>query len=68
MHAILATEGEVALFIGQQFRQLANDARNAGQDGKETQSIRDALAAFRAALVGERHDLIKQELTLYTIV
>lgn len=68
MHAILATEGEVAQFIGQQFQQHASDARNTGQDSKQTQSIRDALAAFRAALIAERQELIKQELTLYEIV
>lgn len=32
MRAILATEGEVALFIGQRFQQLANDAHNATRD------------------------------------
>ena len=68
MRAILATEGELALFIGQQFQQRASDARSAGQDTKRTQSIRDALAAFRAALIAERQELIKQELELYTLV
>ena len=68
MHNILATEGEVAVFIGQQFQQRASDARNAGQDTKRTQSIRDALAAFRTALIAERQDLIKQELEFYTLV
>ncbi len=68
MEGILATEGEVATFIGQQFQQHAGDARGAGQDAGRIQAIRDALAAFRAALVGERQQLIKQELQLYTIV
>ena len=68
MHAILATEGEVAVFIGQQFQQRASDARSAGQDTRRTQSIRDALAAFRTALIAERQELIKQELELYTMV
>ena len=68
MRAILATEGEVALFIGQQFQLHASDARSAGQDTKRTQSIRDALAAFRIALIAERQELIKQELELYTLV
>jgi hypothetical protein len=45
MHAILATEGELAVFIGDRFRQLASDAHSAG-DSKTTQSIRDAVAAF----------------------
>ena len=68
MQTILATEGEVALFISQQFQQLANDARSAEQDTERTQSVRDALADFRASLVAERQELIKQELALYDIV
>ncbi len=68
MQNILATEGEVAQFIGQQFQQHASDARGAGQDTRRTQSIRAALAAFRAALIAERQELIKQELELYTLV
>ncbi|MFQ6538810.1 MULTISPECIES: hypothetical protein [Aphanothece] len=68
MQSILATEGEVALFIGQKFQQLANDARSVIQDMKQAPSIRDALADFRASLVAERQALIKQELELYEIV
>ena len=68
MQSILATEGEVAFFIGQQFQQNASDARSAGQDKRRAQSIRDALAAFRTALIAERQELIKQELELYTLV
>lgn len=68
MRAILASEGEVALFIGQQFQQLANDARSAGQNPGLIQSVRYALTAFRASLVAERQELIKQELALYEIV
>jgi hypothetical protein len=68
MRAILATEGEVAMFIGQQFNKHAADARNASHDSNRTQSIRDALSAFRAALVEERQKLIQQELSLHTIV
>jgi hypothetical protein len=68
MGSILATEGEVAEFISQQFQQHASDALSASQDTKRTQSIRDSLAAFRAALLDERHELIKQELDLYAMV
>jgi hypothetical protein len=68
MGSILATEGEVAEFISQQFQQHASDALGASQDTKRTQSIRDSLAAFRAALLDERHELIKQELDLYAMV
>jgi hypothetical protein len=35
---------------------------------KRTSSVRDTLTAFRASLVAERQELIKQELTLYEIV
>ena len=66
MQSIQGTEGEVALFIGQQFQQHASDARTAGQE--TTQSIRNALAAFRVALLGERQELITRELELYTMV
>ena len=68
MRSILATEGEVAQFIGQQFQQHASAARAAGQDSKQTQAMRDALTAFRAALVGERHELIQSEVALFTMV
>lgn len=68
MQAILATEGEVALFIGQQFQQLADDARSAARHTQRAPAVRDALTAFRAALVAERQELIKQELTLFEIV
>lgn len=68
MQSILATEGEVALFIGQQFQQLAADARGATRDNQRTPPVRDALTAFRAALIAERQALITQELTLYNIV
>jgi hypothetical protein len=61
MQTILATEGEVALFIGQQFQQLANDARSATRDNQRTPPVRDALTAFRAMLITEWQELIKQE-------
>jgi hypothetical protein len=60
MRAILATEGEVALFISQQFQRVAADARSAGSPGQEKQSLRDALANFRAALIAETSDELKQ--------
>jgi hypothetical protein len=46
MRTILATEGEVAEFIGRQFQQLATSARSAAQDGKQAQSVRDAVRAL----------------------
>lgn len=68
MRAILATEGEVALFIGMQFQALASEARGVAHDIQRTQALRDALAAFRAALVAERQEVIRQELALLEIV
>jgi hypothetical protein len=68
MHTILATEGEVAVFIGQQFQRSADDTRSANLDVQKIRTIRDALAAFRTALIAERQERIKQELELYTLV
>lgn len=68
MQNILATENDVALFIGQQFHQHANDARTSGQNSTHTQDLRGALTAFRQALVGERQALIQSEVALFTMV
>jgi hypothetical protein len=68
MQAILATEGEVALFISQQFQQLASEAHSADLDTQRAQAVCDELAAFRASLLVERQELIKQELALFEIV
>jgi hypothetical protein len=65
-HAILATEGEVVLFIGQKFQHLANDACSMGKSPGPIQSERDARAAFRRSLVAEVE--IMQELTLNKFV
>jgi hypothetical protein len=59
MQTILATEGEVGLFIGEQFQQHGAAARSAH---------RYALAAFRSAFIGERREFISQEPTVYNIV
>ena len=68
MRIILTTETDVALFIGQQFQKQASAARGVPQDSKRTQSIRNGLTAFRDALIGERQNLIKQEIALYSMV
>lgn len=68
MQIILATEGEVAQFIGEQFQQLASDAHSAVHGTQHAQAVRDALTAFRAALIAERQALIKQEVALFKIV
>ena len=66
--SILAIEGEMVLFIGQQFHRSTDDVGNANLDVQKTSAIRDALAAFRTALIPERKELIKQEFELYTLV
>ena len=68
MKAILATEGEVAMFIGGWFQTLAGNARSANQDIQKTQALRSQLSDFRAALVAQRQKLIQQEVELFTIV
>lgn len=68
MQAILATEGEVAVFISGHLQELASEARSAAQDAQRSRSVRDALAALRASLVSERQELIQQELALYDFV
>lgn len=68
MEAILATEGEVAMFLGQQFQKLAADARSTTNDTQGIAIARKAVAAFRASLVAERQKLIEQELALYDAV
>jgi hypothetical protein len=65
MQSVLATEGEVACFIGERFRQLAETARSGSESPA---SIRQTAAAFREALKSERHRLIQQEVELYAIV
>lgn len=68
MRGVLATEGEVALFIGGHFQRIAGDARTAGQNAQDLGAVRGALATFRAALLAERQQLITQETELYTLV
>jgi hypothetical protein len=68
MGSILPAEGEVAIFIGNQFNQLANAARQNTQSSQPVPEIRKQLAAFRAVLLAERQQLIQQELALFAIV
>ena len=68
MQNILATEGEVGLFIALQFQQLAADDRSATRDNQRTPTVRDALTAFRSALIAEQQQLISQEPALHNIV
>jgi hypothetical protein len=63
MESVLATEGEVALFIGKKFYKLVDSA------SKETpDKTRKKVIEFRNALKTERETLIKQEIELYSIV
>jgi hypothetical protein len=59
MQSNIPTEGEVPLYISQQFQQLGAAARSA---------YRYALTAFRSAFIGERREFISQEPTVYNIV
>ncbi len=68
MNSIIATEGEVAMFISQKFRQLADEARAASEGSPAVPAIRSDLQAFRSALIDERQALIQQEITLYDVV
>ena len=65
MERTTATEGEVAGFIGDRFRQLADTARTAGFDPAK---LRQDVTAFRDALLQERQRLIQNEIELYSIV
>jgi hypothetical protein len=64
MEAVLATEGEIANFVGGKFSTLAGRAR--GQKSN-IGNLRDDLAATRAALIAERQRLIRRELDLMSL-
>jgi hypothetical protein len=64
MHSVLAAEGEVACFLSERFRGLAEAARQ----GASPNTLRNDVTAFRDALIGERQRLIQQELELYSVV
>ncbi len=68
MRSILASEGEVAEFIGRQFYLIAGATRGAGTDASKINEVRDQLAAFRGILIAERKQLIQQELTLFEVL
>ncbi len=63
MESVLATEGEVALFIGKQFQKLVDSASAETPD-----ETRKKVTEFRNALKTERETLIQQEIELYSIV
>ena len=65
MRRILATEGEVAEFIGAHFQGLA-DAASAPE--VEIRDIKANVSEFRNALIQERQELIRQEIALLSIV
>jgi hypothetical protein len=68
MGLILATEGEVAVFISQRFDELAKAARDNTPGSQPASEVRKRLATFRADLVTERRQLIQQEIELFDIV
>jgi len=68
MQALLATEGEVAAYISLNFRQIADEARNANQDIQKILAVRAAITDFRNALVKEHVQLINNEIELLSIV
>jgi len=65
MRRILATEGEVAEFIGAHFHGLADAATR--PDG-EIRDIKANVSEFRDAIIRERQELIRQEISLLSIV
>lgn len=65
MGEILQTEGEVALFISEKFRELADAARSSESDPA---SLQQKARSFRDHLIQERKKLIQQEIELFTIV
>ena len=68
MKNILTTESEVAQFIAEKFKTLAQEARGATDDSETVSAIRDQAIGFRDALIAERRCLIQQEMELYGIV
>lgn len=67
MRSVLKSEYEIAEYIGDKFRKLANFARNAVSDS-ELQEVKKNVEAFRDALMKDREQLIQQEIKLYDIV
>ena len=65
MQAVLASEGQIASFIGDQFSTLSNTARTSSPD---IRVLRDNLRAVRTALISQRQKLIQREMELMTLV
>lgn len=65
MEGTTATEGDVAEFISDRFRDLSVAARTPGVD---VATLRNDVRAFREALLSERRRLIRDEAELYSIV
>ena len=68
MRAILATEGELAEFIGRQFSTLSRSVAGSVGQLQKMQAIREDVNRFRDALKLERRRLIEQEARLYGLV
>lgn len=63
MHHVLASEDDVAYFISQQFREIAEST-----DEKTIAEIKVHLRAFRQVLLEERQALIRQEMAMYSVI
>ncbi|MBW2736044.1 MAG: hypothetical protein JRH20_26970 [Deltaproteobacteria bacterium] len=68
MEAVLASEAQVAAFIGDRFRELADSARAPAASASELGDIKNNIRAVRDELLGEREELIRQEIELYSLV
>jgi len=65
MRGTLCAEHEVAEYVGDQFRDLANAARLTNGHTQDIQTIRAQVQDFRDAMNGERRNLIRLESELY---
>ena len=68
MRAVLSAEYELAEFISQQFKELADSVRDVAPDPQLLDIAKKQVTAFRDALIQEREQLLKQEVELYEIV
>ncbi len=63
MYSTIATEGEVAVFISDQFNEIAQKEAHL-----EEQELRNHIKAFRKVLMDERKDLMRQEVGMYDLI
>ncbi len=68
MNKVLATEGEVAEYISNQFENLANSARNISPNTAAPDILRTQTTKLREELINESKKLQKQEIDLFSIL